>query len=143
MDRVLKIFMGGLFMLSASLAKQVYDLTQIDQRPPIIGELTLVPRPAIIQAGDQLRVRSIREKQREDCSPLTSVRWAINLDTGAKTLIEAKVWEGGAASADYVDLQFNTSFLPRGRYEAWVEVTYPCPGVLPFVYTATFLFKIQ
>lgn len=135
------LFAAFTFFLGAILWEG-YDRVMLDRRPPIDGDVVLVPIPDVITAGKPLLVRAIRTKVRADCSPLFSERWAVNVLTGETIPLQARVWEGGLVSEETVDLLFETGKLPPGNYRGYARATYPCPDLPPFVYESNFSFSV-
>jgi len=135
------LFAAFTFFLGA-LLWEGYDRLTLDRTPPIHGDVVLVPVNETISQGKSLVVRAIREKVRDDCIPLFSERWVINIASGETTQLPARVWGGGSTDADFVDVSFDTSKLLPGEYQGYARSTYPCPELPSFVYEATFQFSV-
>lgn len=101
-----------------------------DDRPPLVlGTLRLEPINSPIVEGNDMIVRSHREKHRDDCL-VESNRWAVDAD-GVRYELRGQFWAGGAVEDDHVDLLFKTNRLPPGEYIGSAEATYHCPGWRP------------
>lgn len=110
-----------------------------DRRPPIQNlEIEVLNTP--VAAGEILLLRAHREKLRV-CVPVTSIRSAINLDTGRNFPVPARVWRGGNLDESFVDLAFDASALAPGKYRGRVETSYPCADQI-YWFASEFLFEI-
>lgn len=134
-------FAAFTFFLGAVLW-ETYDRLTLDRTPPIHGEVTLAPVNEAVSQGKPLVVRAIRDKVRDDCTPLFSERWVLHIASGETIQLPSRVWNGGSADADFVDITFDTTKLIPGEYQGYARSTYPCPELPSFVYEATFQFSV-
>lgn len=126
--RVLDGFLiaGGLTLVSLAGLDTLTKLA-VDERPPIaITSVEALNSP--VEQGGSLVVRIRREKTREDC-PLTSIRWATDMD-GRKHLLPSISVDvkGGPVGTDYVDVTYPLGNLEPGQWILSVRLAYRCPA---------------
>lgn len=99
-----------------------------------IAPAPVVPRAVEIlnspvQPGATLQVRAWRDKWRDAGCFLIALRSAQS-DDGTHYILEPRAWEGGPASADYVDLRVPVPIYMRpGSYRFFSSVAYFCTGM--------------
>lgn len=98
------------------------DYVAKDRRPPVVIHSTEALNSPVVKGG-RLVVRIVRDKVR--FCPLESVRTAID-ENGRAVHLESRLSRGGDVSADFVDVDYNVSSPPPGRYLLRVALTYFC-----------------
>ncbi len=129
-------------ILSGVLGFMAVKYERLDRTQPISNFKRVETLNSPVKAGEPLRLRIWRDKERDDC-PVQSERTGINQDGVVFDMPDAE-WAGGAAHTDFLDLNYPTlPYMPAGEYELRVELTYTCPGGLEFNYTQpSALFRI-
>lgn len=109
------------------------DLTT-DRRAPVVGFTSVEALNSPIYAGEDLLVRVVREKVRDDC-PVTSLRSAVDQDGRVWEVPDVIAHAGGPADVPYIERAYPIPFdTPPGSYELRVHLVYDCPGAGVFHY---------
>ena len=90
--------------------------------PPVVFDRVETLNDPVPQ-GKWLSVRIHRAKNRE--CPVLSRRWATNGEGRVFNIPDA-FWHGGAAGAEPLNIEYDTSELPVGGYTLTVQLTYGC-----------------
>jgi len=114
-------------LVAAAIAGVALDRYKFDPRDPIVGGFQNSTLNSPVPLGDNLIIRTYREKVRGDC-PVTSIRSVTDAD-GRSQPIDSIVWAGGSPTADSIELEYDTGGLPAGQYLLNVTLTYHCPGI--------------
>lgn len=139
--RVLWLTYWAMVVTGVASMVVVVLLVYFVDRSPVITDVRFEPINSPVLFQQPLFVRISRTKLRTECTPLTSVRQATNLDTGQVEDIPDQVWAGGSPDEAYVDILFDTTRLAPGNYQGQVITTYPCP-YWTFTYRGDFFFKV-
>lgn len=124
---------------TAILVQAVLDYV-IDTRPPItIKSVEALNSP--VTPGEALRVRIHREKVR-DC-PLTSVRWAMDMDGRRHYLPGSVDVKGGPVGSRFVDVDYPIVGLTPGQYVLGARVYYACPDALHIIEQSPLPFRVK